>query len=164
MFLLGKSPESQLLRYEKSISDEPASLISKVQPCPTSSGLKLPRTQVCMLPVSKVKHALELFGHPGHLDNSACNCLPPPDYCKQYWSTLHLPEAWVQVSHVQLCVSQTRNTADTVAATTLCPSGDQETWVNPPPFTRFTAVDTPMGMSQIIKLQSAGEAETRKFP
>ena len=34
---LGKSPESWLLRYEKSISDDPAFLISKVQPCPTSS-------------------------------------------------------------------------------------------------------------------------------
>ena len=39
---LGKSPESLLLRYEKSISDDPAFLISKVQPCPTSSGLQLP--------------------------------------------------------------------------------------------------------------------------
>ena len=38
---LGKSPESLLLRYEKSISDDPAFLISKVQPCPTSSDSKL---------------------------------------------------------------------------------------------------------------------------
>ena len=38
---LGKSPESYLLRYEKSISDDPAFLISKVQPCPTSSDVHL---------------------------------------------------------------------------------------------------------------------------
>ena len=29
---------ASLSRYEKSISDDPAFLISKVQPCPTSSG------------------------------------------------------------------------------------------------------------------------------
>ena len=35
--LLGKVLRASLLRYEKLISDDPAFLISKVQPCPTSS-------------------------------------------------------------------------------------------------------------------------------
>ena len=36
----GEVLRDSLLRYEKSISDDPAFLISKVPLCPTSSGLK----------------------------------------------------------------------------------------------------------------------------
>ena len=36
---LGKVLRASLLRYKKSISDDPAFLISKLQPCLTSSGL-----------------------------------------------------------------------------------------------------------------------------
>ena len=36
---LGKVLRASLLRYEESISDDLAFLISKVQPCPTSSAI-----------------------------------------------------------------------------------------------------------------------------
>lgn len=78
--------------------------------------------------------------------------------------TLHLPQKFVHFSHVQFCVSHTLNTDSTLAANTFWLSGDHETRFSPPPFARFTLVATPMGMSQVIKLLSAGEAEIRKLP
>ena len=78
--------------------------------------------------------------------------------------TLQRPQKLVHFSQVQFWVSHTRKTDSTLAANTFWLSGDHRTWFSPPPFARLTRVATPMGMSHVIRLLSAGEAETRKLP
>lgn len=82
----------------------------------------------------------------------------------RYQPTLHLPVKQLHLSQVQLCVSHTLKMEDTLAANTLWESGDHDTRASPPPSPRLTLVATPMGMSQVIRLVSAGEPDTRKFP